>query len=80
VGKPWSVVGLAISASNPDPVTLTDLHKLDVKGTIDFEVIYGLPGDLRYKLEGNKEFDFVIHQKNSVKPNPNIAVAVRDKS
>lgn len=48
----WPVLSQTTHASNPDPVDIHDLHKLDVKGTLDFEIAYGRSAnDLRYTIK-----------------------------
>ena len=80
VGKILTVLPMTASSSQPERVDLEDLKKLEIKGTMECTVLYGRPGNLKHTLSKNVEFDFVVHQKNSVRPNPNVGVSVRDRT
>ena len=80
VGKTMNSTSQSLSASHPDAISLGDLRKLDVKGTIEFELIYGSKNKLQYSIKKNQEFDIAVHPENSIKPKPSVGVAVRDKN
>jgi hypothetical protein len=48
VGKVFSVIANSMNKSHPDAIILNDLRKLEVNGTIEFELIYGKENDLKY--------------------------------
>jgi hypothetical protein len=79
VDRVMRVIGQSMGSSHPDAIRLGDLRKLDVKGTVEFEMIYGAPGELKYSIKRKQEFDVVVHPQGSVKPQINVGVAVRDR-
>jgi hypothetical protein len=79
VGKIMSTPSQVGGHSHPEPVFIGDLRKLEVKGTIEFDLSYGAHGKFLYSIKKKQEFYFVVNKENSVKPNPALSFAVRDR-
>lgn len=75
VGKISESISMSQLVTHPDRISLTDLKKLDAKGTVEVTVEYGTGSVLRYKAHKKIEFEATVKKADSSKPNVAIGFA-----